>query len=145
MASSAGLGPLPRIGTYAATKAFLASFAESLHAELQGTGVSVTTLNPGPVHHRDLGARRRSARLRGSGPSPMWEDAATVARAGLRALEAGDRVATPGSGGLAVSWAGRWLPRGATLRLNAAVGGDRGARWLAGRHGWTLRRRPTRP
>jgi short-subunit dehydrogenase len=36
---------------YAASKAFLLSFASSLHAELQGTGVTMTALLPGDAHH----------------------------------------------------------------------------------------------
>ncbi len=39
----------PREAVYAASKAFDLSFAKSLRAELEGTGVSVTALQPGPV------------------------------------------------------------------------------------------------
>ena len=39
----------PREAVYAASKAFDLSFAMSLRAELEGTGVSVTALQPGPV------------------------------------------------------------------------------------------------
>jgi short-subunit dehydrogenase len=140
VASSAALGPWPRLATYAATKAFLASFAESLHAELRGTGVSVTTLNPGPVVTEIWERAGAPADFPGSGPGLIWEDPRTVARAGLEALQASDRVATPGAGGHLISLAGRWLPRALTLPVVALAGGDRGARWLAGRRGWTLRR-----
>ena len=39
----------PREAVYAATKAFDLSFAKSLRAELEDTGVTVTALQPGPV------------------------------------------------------------------------------------------------
>ena len=48
VASLAAFQPLPDMATYAATKAFVQSFSEALHAELAGTGVSCTTLCPGP-------------------------------------------------------------------------------------------------
>jgi short-subunit dehydrogenase len=49
VASTAAFQPLPRQATYAATKAFVLSFTDSLHAELAGSGVAVTALCPGPV------------------------------------------------------------------------------------------------
>lgn len=49
VASTASFQPLPMQAGYAATKAFVLSFTESLHAELRGSGVTVTALCPGPV------------------------------------------------------------------------------------------------
>ena len=49
VASLAAFQPVPGMATYAATKAFVQSFSEALHAELAGTGVSCTVLAPGPV------------------------------------------------------------------------------------------------
>ena len=47
--SAAGNMPIPNNATYAATKAFVNTFSESLRGELKGTGVNVTLLAPGPV------------------------------------------------------------------------------------------------
>ncbi|HEY3241638.1 MAG TPA: SDR family oxidoreductase, partial [Acidimicrobiia bacterium] len=47
VSSVASLQPLPNMATYAATKAFVTSFSESLHEELRGRGVTVTALLPG--------------------------------------------------------------------------------------------------
>jgi uncharacterized protein len=49
IASSAGLLPLPYEAVYAASKAFVLSFTEALHAETRGSGVTVVAVNPGPV------------------------------------------------------------------------------------------------
>jgi uncharacterized protein len=48
-ASIAATAPGPYHATYAASKAFVHSFAEALRVELKGTGVSVTSLMPGPT------------------------------------------------------------------------------------------------
>ena len=48
-ASIAGEMVAPREAVYAATKAFVLSFAHSVRYELRETGVSVTTLQPGPT------------------------------------------------------------------------------------------------
>ncbi len=41
--------PFPYYSVYSATKAFVLAFSETISAELEGTGVVVTTLCPGPV------------------------------------------------------------------------------------------------
>jgi short-subunit dehydrogenase len=41
--------PGPYHATYAASKAFVHSFAEGIRVELQGTGVTVTSLLLGPT------------------------------------------------------------------------------------------------
>ena len=49
LASTAAFQPLPRNATYAASKAFVLSFTDALHAEVKGRGVTATSLCPGPV------------------------------------------------------------------------------------------------
>lgn len=74
---------------YNASKAFIQSFAEALHDEFRGTGVSVTSLMPGPT---DTAFFRRAAmqdtplaRL------PFKDDPAATARQGYSAMKRGDR------------------------------------------------------
>ncbi len=49
MASAAAFSPQPSFAVYAATKAYVLSFSRSLGAELQGRGIYVTAVCPGPV------------------------------------------------------------------------------------------------
>lgn len=49
VASTAAFQPGPFMAVYYATKSFVLSFSEALNEELQGTGVHVTTLCPGPT------------------------------------------------------------------------------------------------
>ena len=49
VASVTGFAALPRAAAYGATKAFLISMCDSLRADLSGTGVEVTAINPGYV------------------------------------------------------------------------------------------------
>lgn len=82
-ASIAAVAPSPFQATYAASKAFVHSFAEGIRHELQDTGVTVTSLMPGPT---DTEFFRRADLLDtplGQGPKDSPDD---VARDGLDAL-----------------------------------------------------------
>ena len=87
-ASIAGEMVAPREAVYAATKAFVLSFAHSLRYELRDSGVSVTALQPGPTDtdffHR---AGRDNTEVGSKGKSESQPD--DVARQGIDALLAG--------------------------------------------------------
>src|SRR4051794_33724777 len=88
VASTASLQPIPMQAGYAATKAFVLSFTESLHAELEGTGVTATALCPGPVRTEFV----EVANLDGAEdalPGVFWSDPEHVATAGIEGLERG--------------------------------------------------------
>lgn len=86
--------PYPTISHYAATKAFLRSFGQSLWYEMRRHGVGVTTLFPGavdtPLYDIDDGLRRRLLR------AGLLMSADEVARRALRALFRRRRRCIPG-------------------------------------------------
>jgi short-subunit dehydrogenase len=87
-ASIAGEMVAPREAVYAATKAFVLSFAHSLNFELRDSGITVTALQPGPTDtqffHR---AGMDNTQVGQEGKSESQPD--DVARQGLDALFAG--------------------------------------------------------
>jgi len=94
VASTAGFQPGPFVAVYSATKAYVMSFSEALAEELAGTGVTVTTLSPGPTA-TGFAARANMQRARLFRPGvPMTAQA--VARAGYSALKRGRRLVVPG-------------------------------------------------
>ncbi len=115
VASTAAFQPLPGQSTYAASKALVLSFTEALHQELGGAGVAVTALCPGPVRTeftRVAGIKEVEA----STPSFLWASAESVAEAGVRGLEANDRVVIPGAVNRLTALAGQHTPRSVLLR-----------------------------
>ena len=83
--------PVPRQSVYGACKAFMLSWAEALAAELEGTGVTVTTVCPGVTQSQ---FRRRSGAHEKSATSGMTADA--VAKIAYRACRSGRRLVVPG-------------------------------------------------
>jgi short-subunit dehydrogenase len=122
VASVAAYQPLPGFATYAATKSFVQTFSESLHAELAGTGVSVTTLSPGPVA-TEFGQVAGVGDIENSAPGGAVS-AQDVAAAAVRGMLHGKRSVVPGVATKGLVLGGRFIPR--TLLLPApkrAAGG----------------------
>jgi len=119
LASTAAFQPLPMQAGYAATKAFVLSFSESLHTELKGTGVGVTALCPGPVktEFAEVANLENAEAL----PDVFWDDPQQVAKAGIRGLERGKRVVIPGALNRAGAIGGQHVPRSLLLPLASRV------------------------
>ena len=92
--SIAALMPGPWYATYAASKAFLQSFAEAIRYELKDTGVTVTSLMPGPT---DTGFFERADMEDTRVGAGSKDDPAQVARQGFDALMAGKDHVVAGS------------------------------------------------
>jgi len=86
--------PGPYYATYAASKAFIQSFAHALRHELDGTGVTVTALLPGPT---DTEFFDRAGMEGTAVDSSAKDDPADVARDGFEALMAGQSQVVAGS------------------------------------------------
>lgn len=80
---------------YNASKSFVQSFALAIRRELKGTGVSVTSLMPGPTD-TDFFRRAHMEDTR-VGSSEQKDDPAEVARQGYEALMQGKERVVPGS------------------------------------------------
>jgi short-subunit dehydrogenase len=97
-ASTAAFQPLPGQASYGASKAFVLSYGRALAAELRGTGVTVTTLCPGPVETGFAeAAGMTDDEAAESLPRIMWIPAADVARAAVEGMAAGRTVVIPGA------------------------------------------------
>jgi short-subunit dehydrogenase len=116
VASTAAFQPLPRQATYGATKAFVLSFTDALHAELAGTGVTATALCPGPVRTEFADTAGIGEEAEGL-PDVFWADSPDVAEQGVRGLERDRRVVVPGLLNRAGALGGQHVPRSLLLRL----------------------------
>jgi short-subunit dehydrogenase len=103
---------VPRATTYAATKAFVQTFAEGLGAELRPFGVDVLASAPGPVHS---GFAARASMTMGAALSPE-----EVARGTLHALGR-RRTTRPGGLSKVLGFSLLMLPRQARTRIMGLV------------------------
>jgi uncharacterized protein len=96
VSSTAGFLPIAGFAVYAATKAYVTSFSEAIRAELRGTGVTVTSLCPGPVYTEFTQVAARPGAKRDRSPEFVHVSAEEVARAGLTAIERERPLVIPG-------------------------------------------------
>ena len=96
VSSSAGFLPIPGMGVYAASKAYVNSFSEALRAELRGTGVTVTALCPGPVHTEFGDVAKRPRGEPETGPEFVYVSVEKTVRDALSAVEADKPLIIPG-------------------------------------------------
>ena len=108
VASTAAFLPGPNMAVYYATKAFVLSFSEALGDELRNTGVTVTTLCPGPTQtaFQRVAGMQKSRLVQGATMA-----ASDVAEAGYRGMLAGRAVVIPGATNRMVPGLVRLLPR----------------------------------
>ena len=124
IASLAGLVPASAGHTlYGAAKAFVIRFSESLAQETAPRGVHVTALCPGMTFtefHDVNNMRERVSKL----PAWLWQDAATVARLGVDAVERGDARCVPGGVNRMLAGLSKYLPEPAARALIASRSRD---------------------
>jgi uncharacterized protein len=114
MGSIAGFLPGPGMAVYHACKAYVLSFSEALHKELEPRGIRVTVVCPGPVHTEFQARGGISAdRL----PKKLVRSAERVAREAYAGFMAGQRLVIPGFGNRVIAALPRFLSRGRVLDL----------------------------
>lgn len=124
IASLAGLIPGAAGHTlYAASKAFLVKFSQSLHLEAAPHGVHVTALCPGFTYSEFHDVNGTRERVSAATPAWLWMDADAVARAGYKAVEANRPVCVPGAPNKAIATLAKALPDDLALALMASQGG----------------------
>ena len=106
--SVAGFVPGPGMAVYYATKAFVLSFTEALAEELQGSGLAVSVLCPGPTES-NFGNVARGKKVRRMKTGKM--SAADVAVYGHGAFRNEKITAVPGIQNKAFVFLNRILPR----------------------------------
>ena len=113
--STAGMFPSPGFGVYSATKAYVNLLSEALYAELDGTGVTVTVLAPGPVPTEF----QEVAGSAGKNPMPksFRIDAAQCAEEAVAALKAGHARCIPGAAVRAAMLSVEALPKPIARRI----------------------------
>jgi len=114
VASTAAFQPGPLMAVYYATKAFVLSFSEAIANELEGTGVTVTALCPGPTASGfQTRAAMQDSKLVQSGLMTTTD----VVQQGYSALMQGKTVVIPGWSNKIGALATRFVPRQMTVRL----------------------------
>ena len=123
VASTAAFQPGPLMAVYYATKAYVLHFSEAIANELQGTGVTVTCLCPGPTI-TEFQKRANIEGLRLAKYGAM--DARTVAEDGYRALMEGKPTVISGFRNWLVAQSVRFAPRrmvtAVARKLQASIG-----------------------
>ncbi|HKS94618.1 MAG TPA: SDR family oxidoreductase [Terriglobia bacterium] len=115
VSSTASFQPVPYIATYAATKAFVASFSMALAEEVREYGVKVVTLCPGGTRTNFFDAGQYRRRKFPGGLQPAEE----VVAAALRGLDRGGGLVVPRFLNKASVFVQRLVPRSAVMKVSA--------------------------
>jgi hypothetical protein len=112
VASTAAFQPGPLMAVYYATKAYVLSFSEAIFEELQGTGVIVTALCPGPTR-TDFQNRAGLAESKLFNPKSLLrtDEPLQVAEVGFEGMIHGKAVVIPSFRNRLLASAVRFLPR----------------------------------
>jgi short-subunit dehydrogenase len=110
VASTASFMPGPGMAVYYASKAYVLSVSEALTRELKGTGITVTTLCPGPTDtdFASTAGLGKSLMHRFLPPATSME----VAKAGYKAMMNGKAIEIPGFTNKLSAMSPRFTPRG---------------------------------
>jgi short-subunit dehydrogenase len=117
VSSLAGEQPGPGDAVYAASKAFVTNFSESLAEELRDSNVTVTAVCPGLTvseFHTSAGVPHHSGPQRG----PLWMTAEEVADRALDAAARGKPFVIPGVANRLLTAASKPVPRTLKRRLS---------------------------
>jgi short-subunit dehydrogenase len=115
VASGAAFQPGPLMAIYFATKAYVLHFSEAIAQELSGTGVTVTTLCPGPTESNFWKAAGKHSGV--SFVPGRMPTSRVVAEYGYEAMMRGDRVAIQGWRNRLLAFLIRFVPRNIVSKI----------------------------
>ncbi|HET6433426.1 SDR family oxidoreductase [Dyella sp.] len=115
-ASIAGFEPGPGMAVYHASKAFVLSWSEAVATELEGSGVTMTALCPGPTDTDFFpkGGLEHSVAFQ----KANLMDPEEVARTGYEAVMAGERVVVAGAANKAMVFSRRFMSEHLQSKMN---------------------------
>ncbi|MCX5827533.1 MAG: SDR family oxidoreductase [Deltaproteobacteria bacterium] len=116
--STGSFMPAPRNAIYCAAKAYVLNFSLGIAKDLEGTGITVTTLCPGATKTEFAGKANMENTLLFK---MMVMDAVTVAKAGYKALIKGKEVVVPGIANKLTVLLARFLPRRVILGIGNII------------------------
>ncbi|MBM4091426.1 MAG: SDR family NAD(P)-dependent oxidoreductase [Planctomycetes bacterium] len=117
ISSMAGFLPVPFQSLYAASKAFVSSFGQSLREEVRGRGISITVLTPGGIRTELINKSGLDRRIRRESFGNM--DAGRCARIAVRAMVRRQTVCIPGVLYKLLDGTTRVLPRWLPIQIAA--------------------------
>ena len=118
--SAAGNSPIPNNATYAASKAFVNTFSESLRGEVKKQGIHVTVLAPGPVRET-LPVEHEQSLVERIIPDFLWISTEYTAKISLDGLDRNKMRVVPGVTSKAMSVASGYAPRSIVSPIVGAV------------------------
>lgn len=111
VASTAAFQPGPLMSVYFASKAFVLSLSEALNEELKNTGVTITTLCPGPTETEFFKSAKMESLKFADTKSKLMMTSKEVAEIGYKSLMSSERVVVAGILNKITAFSTRFLPR----------------------------------
>ena len=120
VSSVASFQASPGLGVYAATKAYVTSLTEALHAEVKDSGVHVTALCPG-LTKTEFQDHSNTSGLASRVPGLAWTSVEQVASTGLRDVAANRTISVPGALYKVAVTGSDLLPRSVTRWVSGTI------------------------
>jgi short-subunit dehydrogenase len=120
VSSVASFQASPGLGVYAATKAYVTSLTEALHAEVKSSGVHVTALCPG-LTRTEFQDHSNTTGLATRVPDLAWTTVEQVASTGLRDVAANRTISVPGALYKVAVTGSDLLPRAVTRWVSGTI------------------------
>ncbi|QTL99011.1 SDR family NAD(P)-dependent oxidoreductase [Iocasia frigidifontis] len=117
LASTGAFMPVPLNSIYCASKAFVLHFSEGIKKDLEGSGITVTTLCPGPTKSEFA----KKAQMTNTRLFSRMMDSRKVAMIGYKALMKGKRVVVPGFSNKLMAISYRFTPRSLLLSIGKYI------------------------